>query len=164
MTTATLTRSHGHSISEVHYWAGASVGIIASLVMGMLVMAGTLIQGRGLFLVPEKIATLVLSDATAATAGGIFAGLGIHMMLGAVFGVFFALGYTLLTSRYDPVSAIALGLVFGFGLWVANFLIIGPAIGAQLTSSVGAEIAIPGHLIFGLALGLYPILIRETQD
>lgn len=163
MTTLALTRTHGHALRDVHVWAGAASGVIASLVMGMAVMGATWAQGDGLFFVPEKIATLVLSDASAATALGITAGLGIHMVLGAVFGVFFAVSYTRLTSNYLVSTAVALGVLFGLGLWIANFLIIGPAVGAQLTASVGPELAIPTHIIFGFALGIYARLVKNSE-
>jgi len=161
MTTVAITRTHGHALQDVHVWAGAVSGVIASLVMGMAIMAATWVQGDGLFFVPEKIATLVLSDASAATTLGIITGLGIHMILGAIFGVIFAGAYTLLTGSYKVGTAVALGVLFGFGLWVANFLIIGPAVGAQLTASIGAELALPTHLIFGFALGIYARLIKD---
>ena len=163
MTTIAITRTHGHALQDVHLWAGAVSGVIASLVMGMVGMTATWMQGDGLFFVPEKIATLVLSDANAATALGIITGLGIHIMLGAIFGVIFASAYTLVTSSYSVGTAVALGVLFGFGLWVTNFLIIGPAVGAQLTASFGPELAIPTHLIFGFALGIYASLVKDRQ-
>lgn len=164
MTTIAIHRTHGHAWSDVHAWAGALTGVMASLIMGAVAMVATLVQGRGLFFVPEKIATLVLSDADAATAFGIVTGLGIHVLLGAIFGVIFAALYILLTGRYEVVSAVGLGVLFGLALWALNFLIIGPAVGAQLTASLGGGEAVLTHVVFGLALGLYPLLIKGHTE
>lgn len=160
MATLTATRTHGHALRDIDIGAGAAAGIVASLAMGMVVMVVTLIQGRGLFLVPRLIATLVLSNEAAATTIGIITGLVIHVLLGALYGLIFAVLHTLITNSYELSGAIVLGLVYGFGLWVVNFLILGPATGAQLTVQLAPATAIPMHLLFGLVVSLYPLFIR----
>lgn len=164
MTTLAVTRTHGHSLREVHFGAGAVAGIIAALLMGAGIMLVTLIQDRGIFLVPQLIATLVMSSTAADSAVGIIVGLGIHLGLGAVFGLIFAYLYTLVTARYEARDAILLGLVYGLTLWAVNFLLIGPAIGAQLTEHIEPMIAIPTHLLFGFGLAIYPYLVERDES
>ncbi|HEB12906.1 hypothetical protein LCGC14_2507110 [marine sediment metagenome] len=118
---------------------------------------------RGVFLVPSLIAELLVSHESAGSAIGIITGLGIHMMLGAFYGIVFAALYTLITRRNGLSESLLLGLGYGFALWVVNFLAIGPIIGAPPTVEVGAGTAIRLHLIFGSVAGIYLFLLQSEN-
>lgn len=155
MTTRVERLGHGHSLSEVGYLKGGLVGLLASLVMAVVVMPLGVIFGSGFFAVPRGIASLVLSETTAATGIGIFTGLILHMLFGILYGMVFAVIYTLLTEEYSTGYAITLGISFGLLLWIINFALIGPTLVPLLVSAVPAEISILGHVVFGAVLGLY---------
>ncbi len=163
MTTITATRTYGHAFRDVNIRAGVTAGLTASVVMGMAAMVTTWMQGRGLFLVPSLIAEFLFSQESAGSAIGIMTGLGIHMMLGAIYGIVFAALYTLIARRNVLSESLLLGLGYGFALWAVNFLVIGPIIGAPLTVEVGAGTAIPLHLIFGSVVSIYLFLSQSEN-
>lgn len=158
-------------------WMGAMAGIVASLMMAAYAMiAAATYQGSGFFTPLYHIASVFISPADmmssmeSATMGGsnfeFFAGpalLGavIHMMIGAMYGVGFAVlaGLTGIRGRVLVAAATLWGaLVFVISSFVG--LPLAAVIfnsGDQITNMaelVGYGTFLVEHLIFGLVLGL----------
>ena len=130
----------------------ALFGLLAGMMMAMAGMMMTAAIGTGFFALPAMMGDIIFGpEATVAGgAGVVLAGLMLHMMLSAMFGVVFAL----IVQRW-PKDAIGTGAIFGIALWYMNFHLLArfsPA-AAAMAAMTPAWIAIATHLIFGVAIG-----------
>ncbi|MGB3827661.1 MAG: hypothetical protein WA962_02710 [Ornithinimicrobium sp.] len=160
---------------------GAIAGILASLMMAAYAMiAAATYQGTGFFTPLYHIASVFISPADmmssmeSATMGGsnfeFFAGaalLGavVHMMVGAMYGVGFAVLVGL--TRIRGMALVAAGVVWGGLVFVISSFVGLPLAAAVLNSGdqianmaelVGYGTFLVEHLIFGLFLGLILVM------
>jgi hypothetical protein len=155
---------------------GAVFGMAASLVIAAFaMMAAATYQHSGFFTPLYHIASTFISPSTLMTsmteamAGSTFyfafgpAVLGaiIHMMIGAMYGVVFAVVALLLRLRGRAL--VAAGVVWGAMAFVASSFIALPVAAnlfgsgdqiAHMATKVGYGTFLTEHLLFGLALGL----------
>jgi len=163
--------------------AGLVAGVVAALVMAMFAMvAAATYQGSGFFTPLYHIASVFLAPSTMMTsmqhamsgsefyftAGPALVGAVVHMMVGAMYGVIFALLARLLKLSGGKLvlAGMVWGLVvFALSSWIALPLaaaVLGS--GAQIAhmaSMVGYPTFIVEHLMFGLVLGLV-LRVRRT--
>ncbi len=174
-----------HARSRPALATGAIAGIVGAVVMAMFAMiAGATYHGTGFFTPMYHIASSVISPETMmksageAQAGNLFhfapgpamLGLMLHLAVGIVFGVIFAVGVGVL--GIGGRSLIPVGIVYG-GL----VLVLMSFVGLPLTAAIfggGDPIrkmpAMAGwwtfgieHLMYGAVLGAW-FLKRESRD
>lgn len=162
---------------------GAVLGMAASLVMAAFaMMAAATYQHVGFFTPLYHIASTFISPSTMmasmkeAATGGAFSfsfgpavlGAIIHMMIGAMYGVMFAVVALRLRLR-GPVL-VAAGVLWGAMAFVVSSFAALPVAAhlfgsgdqiAHMASAVGYDTFLTEHLLFGLALGL--LLARRQQ-
>jgi len=163
--------------------AGLVGGVIASLVMAMFAMIAALTyQGAGFFTPLYHIASVVLAPSTMMTSmqqamsgsafylstGPALVGALVHLMVGAMYGVIFAVLARLL--KLSGARLVLAGLVWGLVVFAISSWIALPLTAAVLASGdqisgmagmVGYPIFIVEHLLFGLVLGLV-LKMRRT--
>jgi len=160
-----VIKPHGHSLEkDVDYKAGVISGLVGSAISALAVMFTTIGTDQDFFLLPKLTAVLALPVDVAEGALGIIIGIVSLLILGVIFGLVFAGIHTLLTTSYSLISSIVLGLIYGFGLWFATFLILGPIAGSEMAERIGPEIALPSFLILGLILGFYPGFMMPKES
>jgi uncharacterized membrane protein YagU involved in acid resistance len=152
--------------------AGAIAGMIGGAMMAMFTMIATATYlGMGFF-TPMYVIASPLSGPQAMMAamhGGAFyftlgpaiLGLVVHMMWSALWGIIFGLIASGLHLR-GGVAVIG-GMVYGvLVMLLMNFVLL-PIVGApNLLNLLGGTTFIIGHLLFGMVVGLWPVL--RPQD
>lgn len=167
---------------------GAGAGIVASLVMAAYAMiAAATYQAVGFFTPLYHIASSVISgDAMMESmeagmagenfvffAGPAVVGAVVHMMIGAAYGVVFAVIAKLIKLHGGPILALA-GAVYGFLVFVVSSWMLLPLTASilgggepirDMPSMVGYPTFIAEHILFGLALGLLllPVARRASR-
>jgi uncharacterized membrane protein YagU involved in acid resistance len=152
--------------------AGAIAGMIGGAMMAMFTMLATATYlNMGFFTPLYVIASPLTGRQVMMTAmhGGAFyfalgpavLGLIVHMMWSALWGIIFGLIASGLHLR--GVAAVIAGMVYGvLVMLVMNFVVL-PIVGApNLLNLLGATTFIIGHLLFGMVVGLWPVL--RPQD
>ena len=143
---------------------GALWGVVASLVMALYAMIASAALGQG-FLTPlYGIASPLVGgqDMMASmqtlhvNLGPLLVGAIVHMLWGALYGVIFAF----LARQFGlagPVGLVA-GVVYGLLVMGFMMLIVLPIVGAGgMPKTVGFSFGVE-HALFGLVLGLWPLL------
>jgi len=152
--------------------AGAITGMIGGAMMAMFTMIATATYlHMGFFTPLYVIASPLTGPQTMMTAmhagtfyfavGTALLGLIVHMMWSAFWGIIFGLiAYGL---HLRGVVAIIGGMVYGvLILLVMNFVLL-PIVGApNLLHLLGGTTFVIGHLLFGMVVGLWPVL--RPQD
>ena len=137
----------------------ALAGALGALARGLYYMIIGAINGAGAFSVPNLAGAMVTGERTRAFDGDTsIAGLLLHLVSGALWGVVFGLAIAYLIPRALATRgrAFVTGLVFGVVAYLVN-LAIGPAINPLTTevhSLLGSIHAFIGHLIFGVVTAL----------
>ncbi len=139
---------------------GALAGLIAGMVMAMLMMVVTGLNGMG-FLAPLYAIAATFNPSWAMTKGfdaaPILVGLMLHMMNSAIFGAIFALLARWLYPRALtlPLAAMA-GMVWGLLLLVVNQFVILPAVDKPMATATNGIFGwwLLGHLMYGIVLGM----------
>ena len=155
---------------------GAGLGVVASLVMAMFaMMAAATYQRSGFFTPLYHIASTFISPTTMTTSmkdamagapflfapGPAVLGAMVHMMVGAMYGVMFAVAARLLHLRRGIL--VAAGAVWGAMAFLLSSFVALPIAAAVLHSGdqvthmaaeVGYGTFLTEHLLFGLALGM----------
>lgn len=162
---------------------GAVAGVIGSLVMAMFAMiAATTYQGTGFFTPLYHIGSLFLDPSTMMASmqqgmagsnfyiafGPAVVGAIIHMMVGVMYGIGFAVIVRL--AKLHGTVLIVAGMIYGavifaVGAWVGlplatTIFASGDQI-ANMASVVGYGTFLVGHIMFGLAAAL--VLMRSTD-
>jgi len=152
--------------------AGAIAGMLGGAMMAMFTMiaTGTYLH-MGFFTPLYAIASPLAGPQSMMTAmhGGVFyfalgpavLGLVVHMMWSALWGIIFGLIAAGLHLR--GAAAVIAGMVYGVLIMlVMNFILL-PIVGApNLLTLLGGPTFIIGHLLFGMVVGLWPVL--RPQD
>jgi hypothetical protein len=152
--------------------AGAIAGMLGGAMMAMFTMLATATYlHMGFFTPLYVIASPLTGPQSMMTAmhGGAFyfalgpaiLGLVVHMMWSALWGIVFGLIASGLHLR--GVAAIIGGMVYGVLIMlVMNFVLL-PFVGApNLLTLLGGTTFTIGHLLFGMVVGLWPVL--RPQD
>jgi uncharacterized membrane protein YagU involved in acid resistance len=177
-----FARRRGEAL-ELLLQRGIFAGFGASVVMGFFAMvASATYAGRGFFTPAYHVAFIIdpntMGQSLQKAGGGerfFFAqeafifGLAAHVMVGAIFGVLFAV--LALRLRLRGTRALVGGLIYGLAVMVLMSALVLPVVAdmsgaGQAISRMGGEIGWPTfaalHAIFGLALGTW-IYVRP-QD
>ncbi len=146
---------------------GALAGIIAGMVMAMYAMiASATVLGQGLFTPLYGIAAPILGMGAMTTSmhmgvyftlGPALVGLMVHMMFSAVFGIIF--GFIARALHLQGVVAVLGGMAYGIVVLLLMSFIVLPIVGAgTMPSTVGWPSFTLEHLMYGIVLGLWPVL------
>lgn len=147
--------------------AGIIAGIIAGIVMAMYAMlASATVLAQGFFTPLYGIASPIVGQSAMQTSmhegvyftlGPALLGLMIHMMFSAVFGIIFGLAARALRLRGG--LAVLAGMVYGVIVLLVMSFIVLPIVGAgTLPATVGWPSFTVEHLMYGVVLGLWPVL------
>jgi uncharacterized membrane protein YagU involved in acid resistance len=151
---------------------GAITGMIGGAVMAMFTMIATATYlNMGFFTPLYAIASPLAGQQTLMTSlhQGVFyfapgaglLGLVIHMMWSALYGMIF--GLIAYATHLKGALAVISGMVYGLLVMLLMSFIVAPIAGApNLLQMLGGFSFTLGHLMFGLVLGLWPVL--RPQD
>lgn len=116
-------------------------GVIGAVVAGVLF--GVAMQMMGMI--------AMISDMVG--AGSIAVGWLIHLMMSALFGVGYGLVFMAISTRLGP--NLALGVVYGIGIWLMGPMIVVPMMTGGTILAFGLDAAMPlmGHIVWGLLTG-----------
>ncbi|MCI0399221.1 MAG: hypothetical protein L0332_18790 [Chloroflexi bacterium] len=171
--TRTMTREQTFVVDTrpFKHWLrhGSVVGILAGIIFAIFEMLINVVQGQSFFGPLRLISSIVLGpEATQATyplATAAIAGVIVHMILSALYGVVFV--YALVLTRQLGVSTALLlfyGSLVGFLLWVTNFIVIAPLLFPQFTQVNQFLHGFVAHTFFyGTVLGVYVAAVRPGR-
>lgn len=78
----------------------------------------------------------------------------IHMMFSVVFGMIFGLIWQGIGQ--GGIVAIVGGMIYGLILWAVMGYVVSPLVGSHIAPEIPAWGWIVAHMMFGVALGLWP--------
>jgi len=138
------------------YFAGGGVvaGIVAGMVMAMVLMPVTAASGMGLFAAPEMIGQTLLRGLKG--PGVVMVGLMVHMMNSAILGLIFGLIWRGIAK--GGATGIIGGIVYGMVIWLVMTYVALPILGSPMPGPIPTGVWVTAHLMFGLALGLWPVV------
>ena len=140
---------------------GAIGGLIGGMVMAMVAMLYTLLA-QGDLLAPLKQMGATFFKTDSGSAGSLIAGLMLHMMMSAIFGIVFALIVRGRATGVGPL--IVAGMIFVAAEWaVARFVVL-PIVDAPLVATFGAIGGMIAHAMYGAVLGLWLAWNVGAQD
>jgi uncharacterized membrane protein YagU involved in acid resistance len=151
---------------------GAITGMIGGAVMAMFTMIATATYlNMGFFTPLYAIASPLAGQQSLMTSlhQGVFyfapgaglLGLVVHMMWSALFGMIF--GLIVYATHLKGTPAVISGMIFGVLVMLLMSFVVAPIVGApNLLQMLGGLSFTLGHLMFGLVLGLWPVL--RPQD
>lgn len=136
------------------YLAGAIAGIIGGLTIAAVGMVYGAASGRGFWSLPNGIGGIVLGSERGDTRSfGLptLTGVGLHMVLSALYGVIIVfLGQTI-TGEY-----LLTGVVFAIAVWLFNYYAVGAvhAGSKKLAGLNPVPVALFLHALFGAVTGI----------
>src|SRR5215471_21047066 len=151
---------------------GAITGMIGGAVMAMYTMIATATYlHMGFFTPMYLIASPLIGQQVLMTSlhqglfyfalGPALLGLVVHMMWAALYGMIF--GLIAYGTHLKGVVAVISGLIYGVLVMLFMSFVIAPIVGApNILNLLGWPTWTIGHLLFGLALGFWPVL--RSQD
>ena len=133
-------------------------GGLAMLLTGAIVAA---VVGYDGWLEPHEIAAIVSRPVASAQprfgAGPVLLGTAIHLLMAALLGALFGIMYhRILHLTTDFGLPVYSGLVYGVWLWVVNYFVVLPVLGAGRMETYAASFLVQ-HLIYGTVTGLFYI-------
>lgn len=156
--------------SDVHartYWSdGAWAGLIAGVAFMMLEMFLVwALQGQSPWAPPHMIAAMVMGEGVlpetgtyaAFDFGVVMVAMVVHLVLSVVLGLLGAW----IVHRFDMGVALVVGAVYGWAIYIVNFLMVAPILFPWFAMARGG-ISIFAHVVFGAVLtGAYIMLRRR---
>ena len=148
---------------------GLLVGIIAGIFFSVSQVLLTIALGGGPFDYLRVIASLVLGpDALSPTVSlpiAILVGVLTRLTLASVFGIVFVVILDAARQLHAaPLLLLVFGSVYGFGLWIVNFLVLAPAIAPQFAMVDQFWIGFFAHtFLYGTILGGCVAALRRTM-
>ena len=151
---------------------GAITGMIGGAIMAMFSMIATATYlGMGFFTPMYVIASPLIGQQVLMTSlhqglfyfalGPALLGLIVHMMWAALYGMIF--GLIAFGAHLKGVVAVISGLIYGVLVMLFMSFVIASIVGApNMLNLLGWSTWTIGHLLFGLVLGLWPVL--RPQD
>lgn len=133
---------------------GIVAGVAAGLVTGLGVTAWTVVRGAALWRTTKMVSAPFFGERAldpAFDAGPILVGAVTHLVVCAGWGALFGAVFYGTTRG----ATVAFGALWGLVVWLAMHYGLLPLVGvANLASAVPIALAISGHVLFGLLLGL----------
>lgn len=151
------------------FWQGIAGGLIAGILFAMGEMILNVFMGKP-FLGPLKLISSIVLGKQALTptyplASAVIVGLIVHMGMSMIFGLIFI--FLLSAVRQVQASTgrlLVYGSLFGFALWVVNFLILAPVLFPQFTQVNQFWNGFFAHtFFFGTAIGGYVASTKPKQ-
>ena len=145
---------------------GTIGGLLSGAVFLGITMWWTAAQGGSSDMPILMMSTILLGDgALADGTTNLGAGLGVHVVLSAVYGMLFALVMPWLRNRLAVVAA---GAAYGLALYVINFQILSPWL-FETFQGADQGFEVVAHLQYGLMVGLSflgarSMVIRRVSD
>jgi hypothetical protein len=141
---------------------GAIGGVLAGIAMALIAMVTASMMGAG-FLAPMKLIAATFYGAPALEGGArvIMAGLGMHVVTSAIFGITFA--FITRLALFTPGGLLAGSTAFGVAIWALMTYFVLPAIDPVMRNHLAAAPWFIEHVVFGMALGLTPFFERHFQ-
>jgi len=151
--------------------AGAITGMLGGAMMAMFTMLATATYLHMGFFTPLYVIASPLAGQQAmmtAVHGGAFyfalgpavLGLVVHMMWSALWGIIFGLIVSGLHLR--GAAAVVGGMIYGVLVLLAMSFIVAPIVGGpNFFQLLGWPTWTIGHLLFGMVVGLWPVLRRQ---
>ena len=125
-------------------------GILGGLV-GTAVMSALMLMKSAMGLMPELDVIQMLSGMMGVSAGIAWV---IHFMIGAIWGVLFALSYRVIPGG----SSVVKGMLFGVGAWLMMMIMVMPMAGAGFfgmkMGMMAPVMTLMLHIIFGAVMGM----------
>jgi hypothetical protein len=142
-------------------WAGMATGLVAAMVMIVLIALLQPVSGLGWVETLIKIGRVFLPLSAYPIGDGTVAliGLGFHFFLGALLGMF----YAICQQRIPARGLITVGIFYGFVIWVAGGLFIGPLFGADLLKPFRSWPWLLACLFYGLCLAVGAIWSEKRK-
>jgi hypothetical protein len=145
---------------------GAAAGVVAGIALALFNLAVNLLRG-GDGWVALKGAAAPFIHQRAMQPGfdsyAVLLGLACHLAVSLVWGVAFAaVAYGL-----NRASTVIAGFIWGFVVWFGMFYVVMPLLGmGPSVRHFPASQALPGHILFGLILGLafLPFQVPHQHD
>ncbi len=142
--------------------AGGVAGVVAGLVFAVLSMAYGAVVGPNVWAPLRMMATILgFEMAPTFAAAPVLVGVGLHMMLSAVYGAVFAV----IVGTAGRAVVLAAGAAFGLALYVVNFHVFAQlkqfAV-FQMMAGNWFEIAV--HVLFGVLLAAGYVWWRGEQS
>ncbi len=125
---------------------GLLAGMAGGLAMGVVLVLLGLLDDTGPL---ETLGRFDPANGGSAAIGGL-----LHLAVSGIYGVFFALGYHILSRRWPGMNRYGwwIGAIFGVGLWLAAQFIFLPGLDSALADLAPPYFAL-GHLVYGLVIG-----------
>jgi uncharacterized membrane protein YagU involved in acid resistance len=149
-------------------------GLIAGAVFAMAAMVmAALLEGRasGFWVPLRMIGAIVLGEEALMSSYSLLkagaAGMVLHMMLSAMFGLGFALAVQMLPALRRPAVLIVAASGYGLLLWIANFQIIAPAAGWGWFPDMADQFwqgFVAHTFMFGTVLGVSLAAVRPWRE
>jgi uncharacterized membrane protein YagU involved in acid resistance len=132
-------------------------GILGGIV-GTAVMSALMLMKSAMGLMPELDVIQMLSGMMGISAGIAWV---IHFMIGAIWGVLFALSYRVIPGG----SSVVKGMLFGVGAWLMMMIMVMPMAGAGFfgmkMGMMAPVMTLMLHIIFGAVMGM--VYGKETR-
>ncbi|GAC1447754.1 MAG: hypothetical protein PVSMB4_03810 [Ktedonobacterales bacterium] len=146
---------------------GSIAGMIAGVVMAMYAMlASATVLGQGFFTPLYGIASPLIGPGAmmASMKAGLYfsvgpalLGLMVHMLWSSMYGVVF--GFLARALHFAGVGAVIAGIGYGVVVLLVMSLVVLPLVGVgAMTSVIGWPSFTIEHVVFGLVLGLWPVV------
>lgn len=144
---------------------GAVAGIAAGMAMSFWAVLTSIWHGVGLLSSFEVIGATFMGSGFAVSSGlgMILYGLVVHTLMSAALGVLFTL---LLPKDISCRQACAAGVAYGLAVMLAMTFVITPIVNPVMREAVTLlpKSWLIQHALFGVALGLVPLLWRQCGD
>lgn len=142
-------------------FAGLMVGLIASLIMLSVVMLFQPYSGISVENVLKPLATLVLPKRFEQVEPTtlVMIGLGVHLMLRGLIGLL----YSVCQQRIPTRGFVAVGIFFGFIIWITGSVILGFVFGAEWRATSRTWTWLFANIIFGFTLALTAIIAAKIR-
>ncbi len=144
--------------------SGLLAGMIGSVALLVVMTIGALVQGLGFFYPVQLIATMAFGPEVAhahATTSVVVTGLMIHGLVGATYGLVFAL----FADALRPLTVRGLlvaGIAYGMTLYLVMFLWVVPALAPLLVEQSWLAAAL-GHIAYGASLVVFKPLSQRLE-
>lgn len=141
--------------------AGIITGVLASLVMLGIVALMEPYSGMSIHTVLSQFGTLVLHQRFEGIEpqSMLLIGLGVHILLRTILSLL----YSVSQQRIPTRGLIAVGLFYGFMLWIAGSVIIGTMLGEAWRSASRSWTWLLANLVFGLSLAVTAIIADKVR-
>lgn len=142
-------------------FAGIMAGLIASLIMLVVVMLFEPYSGVSLETILTQLGTLVLPKRFEQVAPTtlVMIGLGVHLLLRGLSGLL----YSVCQQKVPTRGFVAVGIFYGFFIWITGSVILGFVFGAEWRATSRTWTWLFANIIFGFTLALTAIIADKIR-